>query len=377
MGFKSFNKAIRNVNPKWLVKNENVIRFDLSIQRNEVWDLEHKSMFIHSCIQEYPYPNFLAQDNSDNFLWMLDGNQRFNTIIKFKKGEFALSKNLPQVGNDEVGFFDIAGLKYDELPDEVKTEFDNANFTIYCYKDLTDEERDEMFLRQNNGVALTKMELTRVMAGTEVMDFINEISSHEFFKKNIMVSDSQRNRFIDQEIIFQILSVLINGYNNDLSRNEIQRLTLKLKREGIPENIKEVMKNIADYIYESIPVKEKFMKKVNIPIVFNIAIKAQSQEIASEKFGGLIQTFFNKDLTDEYDFATQSGSAKKENVKIRIDELNKYFNENIETTPEYKMPEPRQQSTGKKGRPAKNQTIVVNPPGEPSSMAASASGSLS
>ena len=97
MGFKSFNKAIRNVNPKWLVKNENVIRFDLSIQRNEVWDLEHKSMFIHSCIQEYPYPNFLAQDNSDNYLWMLDGNQRFNTIIKFKKGEFALSKNLPKL----------------------------------------------------------------------------------------------------------------------------------------------------------------------------------------------------------------------------------------------------------------------------------------
>ena len=243
---------------------------------------------------------------------------------------------------------------------------------------MTEEERDEIFLRCNNGMPLTKMELTRVMAGTEVMDFINEISSHEFFKKNIMVSDSQRNRFVDQEIIFQIMSVLINGYNNDLSRNEIQRLALKLKREGISENIKELFKNITNYMYQAIPVKEKFMKKVNIPIIFNIAVKAQSKEIASEKFGGLIQTFFNKDLTDEYDFATRSGSAKKENVKARIDELNKYYDKNIQSASEYTMPKPKQ-NKGKRGRPSKKQITAVNIPNEPLSDALPmiASGSLS
>ena len=346
MGFKGFNKAIRNVNPKWLIKNQETLRFDLDIQRNEVWDLEQKSLFIHSCIQEYPYPNFLAQDNNDNYLWVLDGNQRLNSLIGFKKGEFALSKNTPSVGNDEVGYFDIAELKYDELPDEVKTEFDNTNLTIYCFKDLSEEERDEIFLRQNNGSALTKMELIRVMAGSVVMEFINEISKHEFFKNNIMMSDNQRNRFTDQEVVFQILSVLINGYDKDLSRNEIQRLALKLKRESIPDNIKEIIRNTTNYIYQAIPVKEKFMKKVHIPIIYNVTARAMNDEVLPEKFGGFLQTFFNN-TSDEYDYAADSGSAKKENVKIRIDEMNKYYTSNIESASNYRKPE--EKIPGKRG----------------------------
>jgi len=357
-----------NINPtgKWFLRNEASLNFSLNIQRNLVWDLDKQSLFIHSLIVGYPVPAFFTQDNGDDILWVLDGKQRISTINGYMKDEFALGKNTPIAYG-----VNIVGLKFSELPQEFQEEIRDYSFSIIKFKNITSEQRDEIFLRLNNGMALTKMELTRVMASSNVMEFINEISNHDFFKNIIAISDGQRNRFTDQEIILQVLSVLINGYTKGFSSKELQEFALKLKKDGIQDNIKEVMKDTTDYIYQAIPVKEKFMKKVNIPIIFNVAVKAQNDEVLPEKFGGFLQTFFNN-TPDEYDYATDSGSAKKENVKIRIDELNKYFDSNIDSALDYELPEIK--TTGKRGRPlgsTKEKLIQSNPPENPLSLVAS------
>jgi hypothetical protein len=360
-----------NINPtgKWFLRNESLLNFSLNIQRNLVWDLDKQSLFIHSLIVGYPVPPYFTQDNGDDILWVLDGKQRITTINSYMKDEFALGKKTPIAYG-----INIVGLKFSELPQEFQEEIRDYSFSVIRFKNITSEQRDEIFLRLNNGMALTKMELTRVMASSNVMEFINEISKYEFFQNIIAISDSQRNRFTDQEIILQILSVLINGYTKGFSSKELQEFALKLKEDGIQDNIKEVMKNTTDYIYQAIPVKEKFMKKVNIPIIFNIAVKAQNNEITPEKFGGFLQDFFSN-TPDEYDYATDSGSAKKENVKVRIDELNKYFDNNINSAPNYQKP--KEKVKGQVGRPLgsgkKNKEEKLtdsNPPADPTPMAA-------
>lgn len=368
MGYGNFEQANRTIQPKWLVKNENTLRFDLAIQRNEVWDDDRKSLYIRSIIYGYPVGSFYAQDNNDSYLWMLDGKQRFTTIIQYINGNFALTKNTPPIKDVE-----LANKKFEELPEDFQDELKTRNLTLFTYKNMTEEERDHLFLFLNNGMTLTKMELTRVMASSNVMEFINEISNYKLFKNIIAISDGQRNRFTDQEIILQVLSILINGYTKGFSSKELQEFALKLKEDGIQDNIREIMKDTTDYIYQAIPVKEKFMKKVNIPIIFNIADEAQKREVTPEKFGGFLQMFFN-DIPTEYDYATDSGSAKKENVKIRIDEMNKYFDENIDSAPDYKLPVVKPK--GKAGRPlgsTKNKEEKLadsQPPAEPTPMAA-------
>lgn len=365
MGFGSFDQSNMTVQPKWLEKNEEKIRYDLAIQRNEVWDIERKSLYIRAIIYGYPPGYFFTQDTGDDFYWVIDGQQRFTTLTQYLKGKFALSENTPPINGIK-----IAGFKYEELPDDFKDELRTRNLTIFKYKNMTMEERDDLFYYINNGMGLTKIELTRVFASSTVMDFVNEISKHEFFQKTIAISDSQRNRFTDQEIILQILSVLIKGYEKGLSSKEIKELAIELKENGIPDNIKEVLKNTTNYIYQAIPVKQKFMKKVNIPIIFNVAVKAQNNEITPEKFGGFLQMFFS-DIPTEYDYATDSGSAKKENVKIRIDEMNGYFDEHIDSAPDYKLSEPK--TTGKRGRPlgsTKEKLVSSQPPANPLSLVA-------
>jgi hypothetical protein len=368
----NFTKSNMTITPKWLLKNETKTRFDLSIQRGFVWDAERKSLFINSLIEGYPVPAFYALDSTeDDFLWLLDGKQRLGTVLAYLKEEFALSKNTPNI-ND----VDIAGLKFSELPEEFQDEIKNFGFNIWKFKNITELERDQLFYRLNYGMALSKMELTRVVASSKVMDFINDISAQEFFQLKVAISDSQKNRYVDEEVILQIISILMNGHNEGFSGKELKALALNLKENGIPENIQEIVKTTTNYLDQAIPVKEKFMKKLNIPIAFYIAQKAINDDVEPLKFGGFLQDFF-ANLPDAYYLATQSGSAKKENIKDRIDSMSKYYDENIKTAKEFKMPEIKPQSTSKRGRPSKENVVQINIQEDPIGMAASDNGSLS
>ena len=351
------------------------------IQRNNVWTLEQGQLLISSILENVKIPGIVIVEEN-GVRYALDGKQRINNTTGFFENKFNLSDKIElfeDIDFDEleseepISIQDIAGKYYEELPQAVKNKLQKFEFKLDVYKNLTDRQIKKLFRRYNGGTLLTKMELTRVSTSSEVIDYINELSEHDYFKNNIAISENQRNRFTDQEIIFQILSVLMKGYEKGLSSKEIKELAIELEDNGIQDNIKEIIKNATDYIYQAIPVKEKFMKKVNIPIIFNVAVKAQNNEITPEKFGGFLQMFFN-DIPTEYDYATDSGSAKKENVKIRIDEMNKYFDENIDSAPEYQKPKERVK--GNVGRPKgstknKEEKLVdSNPPADPVSMAA-------
>ena len=344
MSIGNFNKANRTITPKWLIKNEENLRFDLSIQRQPVWDEDRQSLFIHSLIYGYPVPYFYAQDTGDDFLWMLDGKQRFTTVISFIKDGFALSNSTPDVDGIE-----ITGHKFSELPEDFQDEIKNFSFIINTFKNLSDEQRDEIFLRLNNGMSLTKMELTRVIASSKIMDFISEISEYDFFKK-ANISDKSRTRYVDQENVLQVISILINGNNSGFSSKEMMSFAEKLKNEGIPDNIQEIVRNITEYLSNAITGKEKFVKKVNIPIIYYIAVNAMNSDISPEKFGGFLQKFFKENTPgSKYSGACYAKSASKESIKTRTDELMAYYDGNIYDAPNYKEPEPK--VTGRRGRP--------------------------
>lgn len=343
-----FTKQSRPIQPRWLEKNEEKVRFDLCIQRNEVWDLDKKSLFIHSIICDYPIPPFFAQDSDDEYLWILDGKQRLTTLIKFMKNEFALSENTPPVENVE-----IEGLKYEELPKDFQDEIRTRNLLLYTFKNLTDDERDEIFLRLNYGVALSKMELNRVAASSRIMSIIQEIAKEPFFNENISITANQRNRFIDEELLLQIFMLLMKEEGTGLASKDISEFVLELKDQGIPGDKLEIVKNTTKYLNEALPVKEKFLKKINVPMIFMMATKAIKEEVDPVKFGGWVQSFY-KDIPLRYKDACSAGSAKKENVMRRLEEIEKHYDQNIATAPDYEVPQPKQ-TTGKRGRPRKSE----------------------
>ena len=351
---EGFTKLTRTVTSKWMVKNEGRLNFSISIQRGYCWDINRKSLLIHSLIAGYPVPSFYAQDTNDDSLAMLDGKQRMSTIIDYQKGLFALSDMTPFVGDE-----DISGLRFNELPEAFQEEIKDYSFTVFTFKNMTESQRDQLFLRLNNGLQLSRFQLTRVAASSHVMDFISEMSDYAIFK-DINISDAARNSFTDEEIILQILSVMTNGCTQGFSGKELLAFAEELRLNGIDENIQQRIRDVADYLHEAIPSKDTFMKKVHVPVVFNLGAYAREQGIIPAQFGGFLQEFF-KNPSAEYSAAARSKSASKDNLKVRVDEIQKAYNRDIYNASEYKAVEPKAKGKGKKATPILETIDYTNP----------------
>ena len=63
-------------------------RFDSYVQRSLVWDLERKSLLIHSMIIGAPIPALFCVKTQDKTYSFLDGKQRCNAFWSYVKGQY-------------------------------------------------------------------------------------------------------------------------------------------------------------------------------------------------------------------------------------------------------------------------------------------------
>ena len=59
-------------------------------QRNQVWDIERKSLLIESIMLRIPIPAFYLQEDMKGNKLVIDGLQRLSTIYSFMNNEFCL-----------------------------------------------------------------------------------------------------------------------------------------------------------------------------------------------------------------------------------------------------------------------------------------------
>lgn len=325
---------------KRLTKMKEKLRFDLALQRNDAWSLEQKSDLIHSIIYGYPIPQVMVQESDDEFLWLLDGKQRLTTILDYCNGEFALSKKTPPALGEK-----IAGCKFADLNDDLKDYIYDESITFVLIKSLTNPERDELFLRWNSGTPLTKIELTRAMH-SDMLNQLDEISDLEFFIDVFPMSTKARNSFIDQEMILQI-AMLMDKENHTFKgfgSKQIQQYVINLKSLGkiIPEKIVKEMEEASKYLSMalggfSLVDRRQILKKLHTPIIFLTAIKAKESDISPKMYGDFIDNFFitNYRVESNYGKSCQAGSPKKENVEIRIREMDKALDGFIKAIQQY------------------------------------------
>lgn len=134
-----------------------------SYQRNYVWDDEKATYFIESIFlgTEIPpliYFKSVKDDTIRNEI--IDGRQRYQSILRFVKGELKLKKSGLQKLAEISGF---AGKTYSELGDDLKATFEDTKIRIIEYSFLYDhtiEEEDsvkkEIFQRYNSGITPLK-----------------------------------------------------------------------------------------------------------------------------------------------------------------------------------------------------------------------------
>ncbi|WP_291128482.1 DUF262 domain-containing protein, partial [Flavobacterium sp. UBA7682] len=129
-------------------------------QRNYVWDDEKATYFIESILLGTEIPPLIYFRNSDK-VEVIDGRQRYQTILRFINNEFKLKKNGLQ-RLDNVG---IANKNFKDFETDLQDLFWDTKLRIIEFsfhsQSLVDEEledvvKKEIFKRYNSGITPLK-----------------------------------------------------------------------------------------------------------------------------------------------------------------------------------------------------------------------------
>ncbi|MDR6301577.1 DUF262 domain-containing protein [Mesonia maritima] len=199
-------------------------------QRNYVWDDEKATYFIESILLGTEIPPLIYFRNS-NKVEVIDGRQRYQTILRFISNEFKLKKNgLPKLQNIGISnnyFRDLDANLQDLFWD---TKLRLIEFSFHS-QNLIDEEvedvvKKEIFKRYNSGI--TPLKPTEIDSAFYFDDDLNS-----FFKQKL----------ISDQILFRDISNVLHfeKTNNEVLLKKIRQLLVQHK---IPIKFYAVKKNI-------------------------------------------------------------------------------------------------------------------------------------
>ena len=320
------------------------LSFDNAVQRNLGWDDNQKSLLIHSMIIDFPIPpmycNCLFEDNKCKIYDFLDGKQRtLGAIIPFLNDEFALV-GVPVVNMDENSddddnadpekLIDVNGLKYSQLPEEIRDKVKNFSVTVYYYENMTQEDAEEMISRLNNGKSFTAIELTRIKAKS--LDIIKEIGKHKIF--NLALTEKAMNKYTNEDIVIKSW-VILNSENPSFETKQIRPI---LESAEITLEQAKVITTVYNKVLEAYTtltstgdkhdskVAKRLITRTHLVSIMPIVAKLIADDNwNTEKFVAWCRKFFagtkSATISDSYNEAARSSSGKVENVRKRLNAI--------------------------------------------------------
>ena len=344
---KSFPRMARDLKTMY---EKGSISFTNAIQRTFVWKNTAKdnrmSLLIDTMLRGLPVPPMYANKNtSTGVIDFLDGKQRSLTIIKFLNDEFELV-GLDTFEDEDGNEIDINGLRFSELPEEMRDTFRTYSLVVYYYEDMTEDDVFEMFSRLNNGQQLKAIEKTR----SEAKSFktIVDIASHPIFET--MLSSASIASYGNEDIAVKSW-IMLNSERPCLDTKEVRpimRDTIITDEQAaeiksIYSRISEVHNVILSDDTMEDKLKSKIAKRVYTKTHFVSIIPIMKKAMKEGRLNKEMANFFIKffggsrsaTINEEYNFATGSGSGHSESVKRRLDalteEYDKYFSTETET----------------------------------------------
>lgn len=302
------------------------INFDCAVQRGLVWDIEKKSLLIHSMIYGYPIPAFFFTRNENGSYDSLDGKQRSNAIYEYMNNEFALSENTPPVYDpnckkEDQKPEDISGLFFDNLPEWARDEIKSYSLTIYYFEEVTEDEVKELFRRLNNGKPLNAVEMTRSQAKS--IKKFQEIANHAAIQS--VVTEKGKNRFNHENMAMQCYAMIYMENpdfgsknfrpfieNAEVTEEQIGNIFNAL--DWMDRSLEDLRKNKSDKKMANI--LKKLKNRVNFVSAVYLAYLCDNEKI----FNDILYDFFDSEETtkdERYNNSVGAGSAKADAVQMR------------------------------------------------------------
>lgn len=313
------------------------------VQRGDVWDNARRSLLIQSGLKGDIIPCLYIRRNGENKdkYEMRDGRQRCTTIAKFINDGFVTS-GIPEYEEGDKLDYRICrngemvsanGISFESLSDDEKMDFLTRNITVYYIDGATDAEADMIFLKLNNGKALTTAERNRAEAKSrsEIID----IANHDIFK--LMFSEKTLDNNAFDTVVKSY--IMLNNDNPSLLNKDVKPL---MKSIDITEADKKELNGIFDYILEtynvleSKKVKKRIVGKTTFLSLIPVAEQAMNDGKIAEEFASFLDKFFSGKTTKEptisatYNNNFFDSSASRMKIRLRhnalMNEYEKMFN---------------------------------------------------
>ena len=297
------------------------VNYDNAVQRNLVWDVEKKSLLIHSMIYGYAIPAMYFTRDESGVYDSLDGKQRSNTISEYLHDEFALTPDTPAVVDENGGMEDISGMSFSQLPEWAQDKIKDYNLTIYYYEGMTEAEVREFFRRLNNGKPLSAIELTR--ANVPSLTIFQQLAKHKAIQ--FVVSEAGRKRFTDEMIAMQLYQ-LITEKSPDFSTKPFREWASKVEVDSeVLDTINAGLDAYSVFARSLIDVNNKVLRTVKgrthfISCAYYCCLAVQ-YDVNQDEINRTLTEFFSghPSISPEYNHTVSAGSAKPTSVQTRRD----------------------------------------------------------
>lgn len=258
-------------------------------QRPPVWTQSQKQLLIDTILRNYDIPKLYWRRTSrkpDKYD-VVDGQQRLRATWDFFDGTFKLPGDADQI--DE---YDVAGLKYEELPDELRIRFDTYPLDVVLVENADEDEVREMFLRLQNGTSLRAQEKRNAYPG-KMRDFIRELAGHDLFN-SVAFSNSRYTYDLvaAQLVCLELASGPTNVKDRDLNKMYEENAGFDT---GMPEA--KAVRHVLDFLVQIFPDKTPELTRYNVIALYCIAAELLNSYVRSEFMPVIREWFLEFEIT--------------------------------------------------------------------------------
>jgi hypothetical protein len=231
-------------------------------QRPAVWSRSQKQLLIDTILRGYDIPKLYWRktgSNPDRYD-VVDGQQRLRAIFEFHAGEFALPKDAEPIGD-----ISVAKLKYADLPDDLRLQFDTYSLDVIVLSDTGEEEVREMFLRLQNGTTLKAQERRNAMPG-KMRDFVRELAAHPFFEK----CGFANSRFNFDLVAAQMTAIELNGGPCNIKNANLNAMYSEHADFDVTSPKAKKVRRVLDYLAECFPEKTPELERFSVISLYSL-----------------------------------------------------------------------------------------------------------
>lgn len=311
------------------IDNELICRDTLIQRTDDQWSRKQKSKLIESILADRPIGSILtalgrSESQSYSVTSLIDGLQRTTAIVDYVHNRFSLNKKAKPIlckfysedGEIIEHSFEVAGMKFNQLPEPIQNFIYQYRLIIYKYEGFTDDELDDVVYCVNNGKTPTAYQKMRFLLGSENMRSLQPICDSTLWEDN--KSCKAKNDSI-LSCVIRSLMMLTQGESVNLGAASMAKFVesdnfdSSVKMSDIKE-LANLVEQLAEIKYNMTDEELESLDSCSIPHLL-MALKKFNNSCDTtgttnnSLFLEMIRTFWGSEEYEQYEEYCSSGSG--------------------------------------------------------------------